>query len=227
MDRLPTIEPIVGDDKPYNTVFYRDVPDGFRFDDLTFDETKFENIAGVWDDIKEFLNSYFGNWEINAQTFANFFDGLNVSLFENIGQLDYRIGALNLVNPEGGAKTIRTKTGTRQENGTNTKSRTYSDSIENTTEGSNENINLAFSSSNNDPTSKTVDNQTVTNEGSGSESQTDTNAVSGSDSESETIRTDEDTLTFYERVLRLYPNIPNDFVNIFKENFTMHEVLIW
>ena len=86
---------------------------------------------------------------------------------------------------------------------------------------------MAFDSGNIDPSQKTIDNQTTTNKGSGSENQTDNNTVSGSDSETESIVTDEDSLSYYERLTNLYPSIPMEFVNIFKENFTLSEVLIW
>lgn len=227
MEKIRQFKPVVGDDNPFNTIHYRDVPDGFRFENLVFDSDMFENVSLIWDDVKAFLNLYFENWEINAITFKDFFNGLNISLMGNIESLDKRLSAIALISPSAGSKVVRTKSGTRQESGTNTKNRSYSDSVENETIGSSENIVLAFDSSNTDPSQKTTDNQTVTNEGSGTENQTDSNTVSGSDSESESIVTDEDSLTYYERLTKLYPSIPMEFVNVFKENFTLSEVLIW
>lgn len=227
MEKIRQFKPVVGDDNPFNTIHYRDVPDGFRIENLIFDSDMFENVSLIWDDVKEFLNLYFENWEINAKTFKDFFNGLNISLMKNIESLDKRLSAIALISPSAGSKVTRTKSGTRQENGTNTKNRSYSDSVENETSGSTENIVLAFDSSNTDPSQKTTDNQTVTNEGTGTENQTDTNSVSGSDSETESIITDEDSLTYYERLTKLYPSIPMEFVNIFKENFSLSEVLIW
>lgn len=227
MEKIRQFKPVVGDDNPFNTIHYRDVPDGFRIENLIFDSDMFENVSLIWDDVKEFLNLYFENWEINAKTFKDFFNGLNISLMGNIESLDKRLSAIALISPSGGSKVTRTKSGTRQESGTNTKNRSYSDSVENETSGTSESIVLAFDSSNTDPSQKTTDNQTVTNEGTGTENQTDTNSVSGSDSESESIVTDDDSLTYYERLTKLYPSIPMEFVNVFKENFTLSEVLIW
>lgn len=227
MEKIRQFKPVVGDDNPFNTIYYRDVPDGFRIENLVFNSDMFENVSLIWDDVKEFLNLYFEDWEINAKTFKDFFNGLNISLMGNIESLDKRLSAIALISPNAGSKVTRTKSGTRQEKGTNTKNRSYSDSVKNETSGTSENIVLAFDSSNTDPSQKTIDNQTVTNGGTGTENQTDTNSVSGSDSETESIVTDEDSLTYYERLTKLYPSIPMEFVNVFKENFTLSEVLIW
>lgn len=227
MDKINQFKPVVGDDNPFNTIHYYEVPDGFRFENLVFNHDMYENISLIWEDMKKFLNLYFEDWEINAKTFKDFFNGLNISLMANIESMEKRLSAILLISPDAGSKVTRTKSGTRQENGTNTKNRNYSDSVENSSNGSSENIVMAFDSTNTDPSQKTIDNQKTTNKGTGTETQTDNNTVSGSDSETESIVTDEDSLSYYERLTNLYPSIPMEFVNIFKENFTLSEVLIW
>lgn len=227
IEKIGQFNPVVGDDKAFNTIHYSKVPDGFRFENLVFNHDMYENVSLIWEDMITFLNLYFGNWEINAKTFKDFFDGLNISLMANIESMEKRLSAIMLISPDAGSKVTRTKSGTRQENGTNTKNRNYTDLVENGSNGSSENIVMAFDSTNTDPSQKTIDNQTTTNKGTGTETQTDNNTVSGSDSESESIVTDEDSLTYYERLTNLYPSIPMEFVNIFKENFTISEALIW
>ena len=227
IEKIGQFEPVIGDDKPFNTVYYSKVPNGFRFDDLVFNYDMYENVSLIWEDMKKFLNLYFEDWEINAKTFKDFFNGLNISLMANIESMEKRLSAIMLISPDAGSKVTRTKSGTRQESGTNTKNRTYSDSVENGSNGTSENIVMAFDSTNTDPNQKTIDNQTTTNQGTGTETQTDNNTVSGSDSETESIVTDEDSLSYYERLTNLYPSIPMEFVNIFKENFTLSEALIW
>ena len=227
IEKIRQFKPVVGDDNPFNTIHYSDVPTGFRFDDLVFSPDMYENVSLIWEDMKKFLNLYFDSWEINAKTFKDFFNGLNISLMANIESLEKRLSAIVLISHDAGSKVTRTKSGTRQESGTNTKNRSYTDSVENGSNGTSENIVMAFDSTNTDPSQKTIDNQTTTNQGTGTENQTDNNTVSGSDSESESIVTDEDSLTYYERLSKLYPSIPMEFVNIFKENFTLSEVLIW
>lgn len=227
IEKIKQFKPVVGDDNPFNTIHYSEVPTGFRFDDLVFNHDMYENVSLIWEDMKKFLNLYFESWEINAKTFKDFFNGLNISLMANIESLEKRLSAILLISPDAGSKVTRTKSGTRQENGTNTKNRNYTDSVENSLNGSSENIVMAFDSTNTDPNQKTIDNQRTTNEGTGTETQTDNNTVSGSDSETESIVTDEDSLSYYERLTNLYPSIPMEFVNIFKENFTLSEVLIW
>ena len=227
IEKIRQFKPVVGDDNPFNTIHYYEVTTGFRFDDLVFNHDMYDNVSLIWEDMKKFLNLYFEDWEINAKTFKDFFNGLNISLMANIESLEKRISAILLISPDAGSKVTRTKSGTRQESGTNTKNRTYSDSVDNSSNGSSENIVMAFDSANTDPSQKTIDNQTTTNKGTGTENQTDNNTVSGSDSETESIVTDEDSLSYYERLIKLYPSIPLEFVNIFKENFTLSEVLIW
>lgn len=227
IEKIRQFKPVVGDDNPFNTIHYYEVPTGFRFDDLVFNHDMYENVSLIWEDMKKFLNLYFEDWEINAKTFKDFYNGLNISLMANIESLEKRLSAIVLISPDAGSKVTRTKSGTRQENGTNTKNRNYTDSVENSSNGSSENIVMAFDSTNTDPSQKTIDNQTTTNKGTGTETQTDNNTVSGSDSETESIVTDEDSLSYYERLTNLYPSIPLEFVNIFKENFTLSEVLIW
>lgn len=227
IEKIRRFKPVVGDDNPFNTIHYYEVPTGFRFDDLVFNHDMYENVSLIWEDMKKFLNLYFEDWEINAKTFKDFFNGLNISLMANIESMEKRLSAIVLISPDAGSKVTRTKSGTRQESGTNTKNRTYSDSVDNSSNGSSENIVMAFDSANTDPSQKTIDNQTTTNKGTGTENQTDNNTVSGSDSETESIVTDEDSLSYYERLSKLYPSIPLEFVNIFKENFTLSEVLIW
>lgn len=227
IEKIEQFNPVVGDDKAFNTIQYSKVPDGFRFENLVFNHDMYENVSLIWEDMITFLNLYFGNWEINAKTFKDFFNGLNISLMANIESMEKRLSAILLISPDAGSKVTRTKSGTRQENGTNTKNRNYTDSVENSLNGSSENIVMAFDSTNTDPSQKTNDNQKTTNKGTGTETQTDNNTVSGSDSESESIVTDEDSLTYYERLSKLYPSIPMEFVNIFKENFTISEALIW
>ena len=227
IEKIRQFKPVVGDDNPFNTIHYSDVPNGFRFDDLVFNHDMYENVSLIWEDMKKFLNLYFEDWEVNAKTFKDFFNVLNISLMANIESMEKRLSAIVLISPDSGSKVTRTKSGTRQESGTNTKNRSYTDSVENGSNGTSENIVMAFDSTNTDPSQKTIDNQTTTNKGSGTENQTDNNTVSGSDSETESIVTDEDSLSYYERLTNLYPSIPMEFVNIFKENFTLSEVLIW
>lgn len=227
IEKIGQFNPVVGDDKAFNTIHYSKVPDGFRFENLVFNHDMYENVSLIWEDMITFLNLYFEDWEINAKTFKDFFDGLNISLMANIESMEKRLSAILLISPDAGSKVTRTKSGTRQENGTNTKNRNYTDSVENSLNGSSENIVMAFDSTNTDPSQKTIDNQKTTNKGTGTETQTDNNTVSGSDSETESIVTDEDSLSYYERLTNLYPSIPMEFVNIFKENFTLSEALIW
>ena len=227
MEKIKPIKSIIGEDEPYNTFYYRDVPSGFRFDDIVIDSEEYPEISNIWDKVKDYLNKYYANWEINAKTFVDFLDGLNLSFFGNALVIEKRLNAVSLISPTGGSKITRTKTGTSNETGSNTRNREYNESSDSTVNGSNKNIVLAFDSTNEDPSNKSEDSQTTNNVGGGSEEETATNLRNGSDTENETIITDLDSLTYYQRIVELYPNVMDDFVKLFKENFTLSEVLVW
>ena len=53
IEKIRQFEPVIGDDKPFNTVYYSKVPNGFRFDDLVFNHDMFENVSLIWEDMKK------------------------------------------------------------------------------------------------------------------------------------------------------------------------------
>ena len=75
---IPEFKPHRGDDLPYRTIRYHDVPSGYRFDDLEW--SCLVTIPEWIPVLKDFLNRYYDDWEINADTVQGFFRDLQLSL---------------------------------------------------------------------------------------------------------------------------------------------------
>ena len=75
--------PIIGDDEPIYSMYYRDVPTGFRFDDLDIPET-YININAIKERLIDNANRYYRNYEVNGVTLQDFLDNL---------QLDFNLNA--------------------------------------------------------------------------------------------------------------------------------------
>lgn len=106
---------------------------------------------------------------------------------------------------------------------------------------------LAFDSDNDDPSKKTDTEQYQSGNANGTDagsydkdvaSHTSRGAMEGEDSNGSSINeitestdTDrfqgEDSLEYYKRLMENYPNIFMKFVDMFKDDFLIHEVLIW
>lgn len=72
-------QPIKGDDLPFYTDFYRNVPDGFRLSNLTL-HTDTPLTTAVWPVLYPQLERYFRNFEIVGKTYADFFEFLKTAL---------------------------------------------------------------------------------------------------------------------------------------------------
>lgn len=74
IQKLRQIQPRIGDDLAFCTECYRNVPDGYRFDNFT-DSTVLK--------YKDVLNDYYADYEIVGKTFADFFVKLQLSWARN------------------------------------------------------------------------------------------------------------------------------------------------
>lgn len=250
MERLRLPRPIPGDDTAYNTVYLRDNPDGFHFEDLIPDPN-LPLTFDMWDALIDYAERYYANWEINGITLVAWLNGLQLSYDTNKFRFEEILKALNEVKFDKGQTTERTvatnearsdnrsksRDGSRSENN----DRSYGEYGRTSQSGNGKEIDLAFDSNNEDPTKKTTTSQNDTNNVAGSEAVR--NSVTDSDSESEQsdgqsalyttekVSIDrfqgEDSLDYYERLMKNYPNIFSLFTDMFREDFLIHEVLIW
>ena len=81
--------PIEGDDKPYWTIFLKDCPEGYHFVNLNPDET-LVNTYEIWDELIDYAERYYADYEIVGNTLTDFLRGLQLSydsyklVFENV-----------------------------------------------------------------------------------------------------------------------------------------------
>lgn len=97
--RLNYFDPIIGDDKAYWTIHYRDVPNPFRLVDA-FDEVDVQDcplLTGVKDKVVEIFDLHYGGSEINAETYQGFLEMLQETLLINADKYE---GYLELLNSE-------------------------------------------------------------------------------------------------------------------------------
>ena len=87
--RLRSFDPIMGDDEPYWTIHYRDVPTPFRLadawivltDSLPFLQSRKDGIITAFD-------LHYGRYEINADTYQDFLDLLKETLLTNADTIE-------------------------------------------------------------------------------------------------------------------------------------------
>lgn len=122
--RINCFEPIVGDDKAYWTIHYRDVPEPFRLNDAfgKIDTQSCPLLTGVKEKVIEIFDLHYGRHEINADTYQDFLEMLQETLLINADKYE---GYLELLNSEMkaigfGRTETRTKTteSTREKTGT-------------------------------------------------------------------------------------------------------------
>ena len=87
--RINYFEPIIGDDDPYWTIHYRDVPEPFRLanawevltDDLPLMQSRKDSLITAFD-------LHYGRYEINADTYQDFLDLLKETLLINADTME-------------------------------------------------------------------------------------------------------------------------------------------
>lgn len=94
IEKLENQLDIIGDDLPYNTQWYRKVPEGFGFNALTYPSDRPLTYA-LKDKLNEFANDYYRNWEIVGTTYADFQTNLEVALLENIDTFEKMLEVYN------------------------------------------------------------------------------------------------------------------------------------
>ena len=83
MEPIQKFDPIIGDDLPFNTLAYRDIPTGFGFSVLEFPTDKPLTLA-LKDKLVDYCNKYYRNYEINGVTIADWQIELELALTENV-----------------------------------------------------------------------------------------------------------------------------------------------
>ena len=111
--RLRSFDPVMGDDEPYWTLRYRDVPEPFRLTnawDVMTDELPL--MQGKKDDFIRAFDLHYGRYEINAETYQDFLDMLQEVLLINADTIERLLEVYNsdIAKPILGREETRTLT---------------------------------------------------------------------------------------------------------------------
>lgn len=112
-----TFKPIMGDDDPYWTIHYRDVPTPFRLNDawdvLTDDLPLMQSKR---DDFTKAFDMHYGRYEINADTYQDFLDLLKETLLINADTVErlLEVYDTDIAKPILGREETRTLTTTEE-----------------------------------------------------------------------------------------------------------------
>lgn len=250
MERMNLPNPIPGDDLAYNTMYLRDIPEGYHFADLVPDPNLPISYE-MWDALTDFAERYYANWEVNGSTVMNWFNGLQLSYDMNKKRFEELLKSLANVKFDKGQTTERVTEGTESRADTRSKTRDGSRNenigrsyADNTVAGQTavaKETDLAFDSANEDPSKKTDTVQNENGTATGSENTASSVTEGGSEKEVtdgsaanysvEKIKIDrfqgEDSLEYYKRIMESYPNVYSLFADMFREDFLIHEVMIW
>ena len=113
MMRSRSFDPVMGDDEPYWTLRYRDVPEPFRLTnawDVMTDDIPL--MQGKKDDFIKAFDLHYGRYEINAETYQDFLDMLQEVLLINADTIERLLEVYNsdIAKPILGREETRTLT---------------------------------------------------------------------------------------------------------------------
>ena len=236
--RLPKFEPIKGDDLPYVTMIYRDVPQGFRITDL-------EPLADAplsaqyWDRLTEYADLHFRNHEIIGRTFVDFFENLKDSYYMNADTLEKALEVYfdDIAKPTQSRTIKRTHEETETlPDGSTERKMVYGHKVDRTgdSSGTTTNVEFAIEGTDETPSDKVVTESDATDSETHSGTDTETEAVTGgtrklttNDSED---WSDVGVAPNYELMNGFLDNnrtMENIFVSFFHDCFTIQEALKW
>ena len=134
MDKLNNFKPILGDDLPYNTLYYRDIPDGFGFDALPF-TTDHPRTYAIKDKLVDYATKYYRRYEIVGETITDFYINLCTDYLDNVDTLEKMLEVYDddIAKPTQSRTIKRTYDikDTTEINGTDTNTGTVKSDIEN------------------------------------------------------------------------------------------------
>jgi hypothetical protein len=115
--RLNNFEPIAGDDNPFWTLYYRDVPTPFRLADAweVLTDT-LPLMQSKKDDFTKAFDLHYGRYEINADTYQDFLDLLKETLLINADTVERLLEVYDsdIAKPILGREETRTLTTTEE-----------------------------------------------------------------------------------------------------------------
>jgi len=210
---LPTFESSLGDKDPWVSMRLADVPVGFHFTDLPV-PSGCPLTAARWTELIEYAERYYKQWEINGETVQDWFDNLNLSYLRNADTLErfLEIYDTDLAKPKYGK----------------TETTTYD--IHNDTSQSGTQHSVQDSAHVDVATDNVADDtpsQRDSNTGDGTTSGSQIGAQTGTQELKTEDIGDRDNYQVINDFLDNNRTLCKVFTNIFKDNFTLLEVLKW
>lgn len=190
---------LIGDDAPYVTIRYRDVPDGYRISDLVIDETAYPELAAIIDDLNEIAERYYKNYEITGVTVQEFFEHLQDALAFKIKTFNAFLKGQAAAKP-GPVNKVTFKPAT-------------TDTVEQLTDSETQNINVALD----DPDEETPANRVKSKDGT-------RKSTRGGQDVTEYSSDDFNELAEF---LKGNPSVEQEYIMIFRECFTLMAAWKW
>lgn len=236
--RIPRFDPVIGDDLPYHSIVYRDVPEGFRISDLE-PLTGCPLSAQYWQRLTGYADLHFRNHEIIGKTFVDFFENLRDSYLMNADTLEKALEVYydDIAKPTQSRTIKRTheETETLPESET-TRSTQYGHKVQTdgTANGSTTDIEYAIEGTDSTPSTKSENSSTANDTETHSGTDTETETMKGGTRKLETIDkedwSDVGVAPNYELMNGFLDNnrtMENIFISFFNDCFTIKEGLIW
>ena len=236
ISRIPRFDPITGDDLPYLSVRYSEVPKGFRITDL-------EPIADAplstkyWQRLTQFADLHFRNHEIIGSTYVDFFSNLQDSYYLNADTLEKALAVYNedIAKPTQGRTIKRTHTETETlPNSETTRSTQYGHKIDRDGEssGSTTGIEYAIEGTDTTPSDKSETESTANDSETHSGTDTETENVEGGTRQVESSDTEDwsdigvaPNYVLMNGFLDNNRTMENIFISFFNDCFTIQEAL--
>ena len=196
----PFRDDLPGDDQPFYTLRYSDVPTGYRITDLTVDSTKYPLLAAAKSALDTFAERYYKNYEIVGVTVAEFHEHMQDALEMKLATFESFLKKHDdLAVASTGSTVIFTPT-------TKVTSRQLTDSVT-------ENIDVPLD----DPTDEAPATKSKTNAGSSEteNSGTDTTVIENAD------------FNTLKEFIRSNASIPEEYIMIFRDCFMNRAAYTW
>ena len=230
--------PVPGDDGPYLTMSYRDVPKGFRITDLE-PTANAPLTAQYWTRLTQYADLHYRNHEVIGKTLMDFFNNLQDSYYLNADTLEKALEVYfeDIAKPTQSRTIKRTHTESETLPDTETtRSTQYGHKIDSsgTSSGSSTDIEYAIENDDGSPSSKGTTETDASNAETHSGTDTETESSTGGQRTAESTDiedwSDVGVAPNYELMNGFLDNnrtMENIFISFFDDCFTIQEVLTW
>ena len=230
--------PVPGDDGPYLTMSYRDVPKGFRITDLE-PVADAPLTAQYWTRLTQYADLHFRNHEVIGKTLMDFFNNIQDSYYLNADTLEKALEVYNddIAKPTQSRTIKRTHSETETlPNGKSERTTVYGHKVVDSgnNSGTTTDIELAIENDDESPSSKQTTSGNTSNTETHSGTDTETENVTGGQRKNDSTDTEEwsdvGVAPNYELMNGFLDNnrtMENIFISFFNDCFTIQEVLKW